>query len=178
MRIVKRIVVALLLLVAIGLIAAAFMSKEMTVEQSMVINKPADSVFGYVKYLKNQNDYSKWAQMDPAMHKEFHGTDAQPGFVSAWEGNKDVGKGEQTIKAIDEAARRVEYQIHFVRPFESNADAWMVTSDKNGASEVRWGFHTRMPWPMNLMTPFMKGSVEKDLKTGLTNLKNRLEAQP
>ncbi|RYY89265.1 MAG: polyketide cyclase [Chitinophagaceae bacterium] len=175
MRIVKRIVIGLLLFAAIALIAAAIMPKELAVERSIVINRPADSVFAYVKYLKNQNDYSKWAQMDPAMRKEFHGTDAQPGFVSAWEGNEEVGKGEQTIKSIDEAARRVDYKIHFIKPFESNADAFMITTDKGASSEVRWGFKSSMPWPMNLMSPFLKGGLEDDLQTGLSNLKARLE---
>ncbi|RYY39935.1 MAG: polyketide cyclase [Chitinophagaceae bacterium] len=175
MRIVKRIVIFLVLLAAVAAIAAAFMPKQLAIEQSIIINKPADSVFAYVKYLKNQNDYSKWALMDPAMRKEFRGTDGQAGFVSAWEGNKDVGKGEQTIRSIDEAARRVDYQIHFIKPFESNAEAFMTTSEKGAGSEVRWGFSSSMPWPMNLMNPFMKGSLESDLHTGLTNLKTRLE---
>ncbi|RYD90088.1 MAG: polyketide cyclase [Sphingobacteriales bacterium] len=179
MRILKRIFLFLLLVAAIGLIAGLFMSKEMNIEQTVAINKPADAVFAYVKYLKNQNDFSKWAQMDPAMHKEFHGTDGQPGFVSAWEGNKDVGKGEQTIRSIDEAGHRIEFAVHFIKPFESNADSFMEATDKgNGTSEVRWGFASRMPYPMNVLAPFLKGSVEKDLQTGLQNLKRRLEAQP
>ncbi|TCZ74473.1 SRPBCC family protein [Flaviaesturariibacter aridisoli] len=179
MRIIKRILLFVVLLVATALVAAAFISKEFQVERSVLIEKPADSVFAYVKYLKNQNDFSKWAQMDPAMRKEFRGTDAQPGFVSAWESDKDdVGKGEQTIKSIDAAARRIDFTIHFIKPYESNAAATMVAEPKSaGSSEVRWRFQTHMAWPINLMSLFMKGAVGNDLQTGLNNLKTRLEAQ-
>lgn len=53
-------------------------------------------MFDYVKYLKNQNEYSKWAGMDSAMTKTFSGTDATPGFISAWKSNnQNVGKGRK-----------------------------------------------------------------------------------
>ena len=179
MRIVKRILLFIVFIVAVALIAALFVSKEFQVERSVLIEKPADSVFAYVKYLKNQNDFSKWAQMDPAMRKEFRGTDAQPGFVSAWDSdNSNVGKGEQTIRSIDEPARRIDFTIHFIKPMESNANATMVAEPKGAGTEVRWKFETHMPWPMNLMGLFMKGAVGNDLQTGLNNLKTRLEARP
>lgn len=177
MRIVKRIVLTILVLVAIALLAAALLPKDMTVERSVLINQPADSVFGYVKYLRNQNDFSKWAGMDPAMHKEFHGTDAQPGFVSRWESNqRDVGSGEQSIRAIDPASRRIDFAIHFFKPMDGTADAWMQANDKGGSSDVHWSITMHMKWPFNLMGVFFKGSVGNDLQTGLDNLKTRLEA--
>jgi hypothetical protein len=180
MRIVKRIFQVLLLLLLIALIAAIFLPKEYTVERSIAVNRPADSVFTYIKYLKNQNDYSKWAGMDPAMKKDFRGTDAQPGFVSAWTSeNKNVGAGEQTIKSISEAQRRVEYNLHFIKPFETTCDAWMQVDDKSGTSEVVWGFHGHMPYPANLLlaiTP-MKKSVGNDLDEGLQKLRQRMEIQ-
>jgi hypothetical protein len=180
MRIVKRIFLGLLVIILIGLVAALFLPKEYTVERSIAIERPADSVFAYVKYLKNQNDYSKWAGMDPEMKKDFRGTDAQPGFVSAWTSQKgDVGCGEQTIRSISEAQRRVDYDLHFKEPMDVRSDAWMQVADKGGKSEVVWGFHGRMPYPFNLMLPLfgMEKSIGKDLDQGLQNLKGRLEAR-
>jgi hypothetical protein len=180
MRIIKRIFLGLLLLIALALVAAIFLPKDYTVERRVAINRPADSVFTYVKYLKNQNDYSKWAGMDPEMKKDFRGTDAQPGFVSAWTSEKDdVGCGEQTIKSINEAERRVEYELHFKEPMDVKSDAWMQVEDKAGKSEVVWGFHGRMPYPFNLMLPLfgMEKSIGADLDEGLQNLKGRLESQ-
>ncbi|GAA4327159.1 SRPBCC family protein [Flaviaesturariibacter amylovorans] len=177
MKLLKRIGIAVLALVGILLIVALFLPKEYTVERSVVIAQPKDSVFAYVKYLKHQNDYSKWAGMDPAMKKEFRGTDAQPGFVSAWESQKDdVGSGEQTIKSID-ASGRIEYDLHFIEPFEAHADSWMVTETEGSGTKVRWGMHGRMAYPTNLMLLCydMDDAIGTDLNIGLTKLKKKLE---
>lgn len=180
MRILKRIGLFLLGLVVLVLITALFVKKEMHAEREVVINKPKAEVFAYVKHLKNQNEYSKWGSMDPAMKKEFKGTDGTVGFVSAWDSdNKDVGKGAQTITAIQEG-ERIDYGIHFIKPMESNATAYMITEPVDGAqTKVKWGFNGKMAYPFNVMGLFMDmdNMIGADFATGLTNLKTRLEKQ-
>lgn len=179
MRILKRILTILAVMVIVILIAALFMKKEYTVERSVTINKPKAEVYEYVKYLKNQNEYSKWAQMDPAMEKTFTGTDGQPGFVSAWKSNKEeVGAGEQEIVAMKDG-ERIDYEIRFKEPFESNADSYMTTTSvSEQETEVKWGFHGKMPYPMNFMQVFfdMDEMIGADLSTGLNNLKAKMES--
>ncbi len=93
MKVLKNIALILGSIICLLLITAAFTKKEYSVERDITINKSKDSVFNYIKYLKNQNDYSKWASMDKNMKKEFVGTDGTPGFISSWDSdNKDVGK--------------------------------------------------------------------------------------
>jgi uncharacterized protein YndB with AHSA1/START domain len=177
MKIVKRILIVIAILIAIPLIMAIFISKDFAVEREVTINKPKEQVFNYVKMLKNQNEYSKWAMMEPGMAKEFRGTDGTVGFVSAWEGKK-VGKGEQEIKAIQEG-QNIDYEIRFKKPFESTAQSHMSTEAVGGTqTKVKWGFAGRSPYPWNFMNLFMGGSVGKDLQTGLNNLKALLEKQP
>ncbi|RYZ24168.1 MAG: polyketide cyclase [Chitinophagaceae bacterium] len=180
MRIIKRIFIGLAVLMAILLVTALFLPKEYTIERSIVINRPADSVYAYIRYLKNQNDYSKWAGMDPAMRKEFRGTDAQPGFVSAWKSEKrDVGEGEQTIRSINDGKRRVDYDLHFIEPMETRCNAYMQVDPNGNGSQVLWGFHGKTPYPFNIMSLFfnMDKMVGDDLSLGLHNLKERLEAK-
>jgi hypothetical protein len=178
MRILKIILVIIAIIVAIPLVLALFVKKEYSVEREIVINKPKQEVYDYIKYLKNQNNYSKWANMDPAMRKEFRGTDGTVGFVSAWESDKkDVGKGEQEIIKIDEG-NRIDYEIRFVEPFESVAPAYMAVEPvSENQAKVKWGFMGRMPYPMNVMQLFMDlpGMIGNDLQTGLNNLKGILE---
>lgn len=180
MKILKRIGLLLLAVIALALITALFVKKEIGAEREIVINKPKGEVFAYVKYLKNQNDYSKWAGMDPAMKKEFRGTDGAAGFVSAWESEKDdVGKGEQEITAVREG-QRIDYAIHFIEPFESRATAYMTTEAVSETqTRVRWGFASKMNYPMNLMRLFvdMDKMIGDDFATGLQNLKANLEKQ-
>ena len=180
MKVLKRIGLFLLGLVVLVLITALFVKKEMHAEREVVINKPKSDVFTYVKLLKNQNDYSKWGTMDPAMKKEFKGTDGTVGFVSAWESdNGDVGKGEQEIKGLKEG-ERVDYEIRFIKPFESTATSYMTTEAvAENQTRVKWGFSGKMMYPFNVMGLFvnMDKSIGDDFGAGLANLKAKLEKQ-
>jgi hypothetical protein len=95
MKIIKKILLLLLALIGLALIAALFIRKDMKAEREVLIRQPKQDVFNYIKLLKNQDNFSKWAKMDPAMKKEYRGTDGTVGFVSAWDSeNGNVGKGE------------------------------------------------------------------------------------
>jgi hypothetical protein len=180
MKILKVILFAILGLVALVLIIALFVKKEYAVEREINVSKPKAEVFEYVKFLKNQDNYSKWANMDPAMKKEFRGTDGEVGFVSAWDSEmKDVGKGEQEITKITDG-ERIDYELRFIEPFESTDYTYMVTEGLNDSvTIVKWGFDGKMKYPMNLMLLFMdmEGMLGGDLEQGLTNLKGVLESQ-
>ncbi len=178
MKILKTILFVILGIVAICLIAALFIKKDYAVEKEVVINQPKAVVFDYIKMLKNQDNFSVWAKMDPKMKKEYKGTDGTVGFVSAWDSEDgNVGKGEQEIKNIVDG-ERVDYNLHFIKPFESSSDAYMATESVDSThTKVKWGFVGRMAYPTNLMLAFMdmNEAVGKDFATGLTNLKGLLE---
>ncbi|MEO7393814.1 MAG: SRPBCC family protein [Chitinophagaceae bacterium] len=163
-------------IVAFFLIAGLLIPKAMTATREIIINKPNDEVFNYIKYLKNQQYYSKWSTLDPNMINEFSGTDAMPGFINAWEGNKKVGKGAQEIIAI--APGRLDTELRFEKPFKSVAKSFMTTEpDGQESTKVKWGFAGSMNYPMNAMKLFMnmEKSIGEDFSTGLSNLKAVLE---
>jgi len=81
-------------------VGALFMKKDSLIQCSIIINKPKQEVFNYVKSLMNQEKFSKWVMTDPNMRKNFKGTDGTVGFCYAWDGNKKAGKGEQEIIAL------------------------------------------------------------------------------
>jgi len=178
MKTLKKILIGLGILIVILLITAEFVKKDYTVEREITVNKPKQEVFDYVKYLKNQENYSKWATMDPKMKKTYHGIDGTVGFVSAWDSNnKDVGKGEQEIKKIVEG-ERIDFELRFFKPFQSTEQAYMTTESMGDLkTNVKWGFNGHMNYPMNLMLLFMnfEKMIGSDLDTGLKNLKNKLE---
>jgi uncharacterized membrane protein len=171
MRIIKTILKIIVALVIILLVAALFMSKDYTVEKSITINKPKTEIFNYIKSLKNQDNFSKWASMDPTMKKTFTGTDNTVGFISAWEGNSDVGKGEQEIKKITEG-QRMDFELRFEKPYKDVAQAYMTT-DSTGTNQtlVKWGINGHMNYPMNIMGLVMNKMLGGDFETGLANLK-------
>jgi Polyketide cyclase / dehydrase and lipid transport len=179
MKFLKRFLIVIVAIIALALITALFVSKDLKSSREIVINKPKAEVFSYIKQLKNQDNYSKWGKLDPNMKKEYRGTDGTAGFVSAWDGNSDVGKGEQEIKKITEG-ESIETELHFIKPFESRAAAVMTTTAIDSAhTKVTWAFDSKMAYPMNLMKLFMdmEKMIGDDFGTGLANLKILLEKQ-
>ena len=159
------------------LIAGLFVPKGMKATREIIINKPNAEVFNYIKHLKNQQNYSKWASLDPNIKNEFHGTDGTVGFVNSWIGNKKVGQGEQEIKGIEEG-KKMSTELRFIKPFKSVAQSSMTTEAvDNNSTKVSWGFEGSMNYPMNVMKLFMnmEKSIGNDFSTGLANLKVVME---
>mgnify|MGYP003575825995 CR=1 FL=1 len=173
-----KVLIVILVIVAIPLIVALFVKGDYAVERSVLINKPVSEVFNYTKYLHNQDQYSKWAQMDPNMKKTYRGIDGTVGAVYAWDSEADsVGKGEQEITSIIEN-QKIEYDLRFIEPFETTDHAYLVfDANTNEQTMVRWGFFGEMKYPMNLMLLFvdMDEMLGPDLQIGLQNLKSNLE---
>jgi hypothetical protein len=169
---------SLLGLLVMVLLVTAFLKKDYSVERSISINKSKSEVFDYAKYLKNQNNFSVWAKIDPNMKQEFRGTDASVGFVSAWDSKvKEAGKGEQEIVKIDEG-NRIDYEIRFLKPMKSTDNASLsFVSVNDSTTTVKWRFFGKMKYPMNLMLVLMDmdAMLGKDLEGGLENLKGILE---
>lgn len=128
------IVVLLVLLLTIGI----FMKRGYQTHSEIAIHAPLQKVFGYLKQIKNQDNFNLWIMIDPNMHREFKGTDGTVGFVYAWNGNKQAGEGEQEIKAIKEG-ENIEMEIRFVRPFAGIAQAKMATDSlSDDRTRVIW----------------------------------------
>lgn len=178
MKLLKRLLFGLLALIALALLVALFVEKDLGAERSIVVNRPVTDVYNYVKLLKNHNEFGKWNLIDPDMKKAYNGTDGTKGFTYAWESqNEEVGKGEQTITALKEG-ERIDHQLHFIKPFESYARSYMTTeATDDGNTKVTWGFAGKMDYPFNLMRLFidMNKSIGDDFETGLQNLKGKLE---
>ncbi|WOD44254.1 SRPBCC family protein [Hwangdonia lutea] len=175
MYLVLYIVVGLL---AIILLLALIAPKTYEVNRSVMINKPVSDVFEYIKYIKNQNEWSPWKKKDPNMKQEFVGTDGEVGFISKWEGNKDVGTGEQEIIGV-EHNQQLTSELRFFKPWKSVSKAYIkVTEIETNQTNVTWGFTGNNPIPMNIFMLFFnfEKSVGKDFEEGLESLKQILES--
>lgn len=179
MKALKIILIGLASIIALVLVAAIFVDGNYAVEREVSINRSKSEVFDYLRFLRNQDEFSKWASMDPNMKKNFRGTDGTVGFVSAWDSESDeVGKGEQEIIAIVEG-ERIDYELRFFAPFESTDQAYMITESAGmNQTTVKWGINGKMAYPMNFMMLFMdmEEMLGADLSEGLNNLKVKLES--
>ena len=165
-------------IIALIVILTLIAPKNYHVKRSVTINKPIDEVFEYLKSVKNQNDWSPWKKKDPNMKQEYVGTDGEVGFISKWEGNKDVGTGEQEITKIVHN-EVIESQLRFYKPWRSQSDAYVKTEADGGSTIVTWGFSGVNKPPSNIFFLFfnMDKTVGKDFEEGLESLKSILESK-
>lgn len=177
-KILKIILIVIVAIVAIALLAAAIMDKKYTITSEVVINAPRDTVFNYIKLIKNQEHYSKWVMMDPNVKMTYTGIDGTVGFKAAWVSeNKNVGIGEQQITKITEGDG-YDVEIRFKKPFEGISTA-VTSTQAISATQTKMitTFYSSNPFPMNLMIPMIKNMLKVDMNENSSNLKKILEAK-
>jgi hypothetical protein len=178
MKIIKIILISFIILIALVLIVALFIPKDYKLERSIVIQAPKDSVFNYIKHLKNQNEYSVWNKMDPKIKNKYTGIDGTVGFVSAWESEvKNVGTGSQTITKIVEGEIMFT-KLNFEKPFKAENNTEISTTAVDASNtKVSWSFNGSFAYPMNIMKLVfnMEKMIGKDFEIGLQNMKVILE---
>ncbi|MEO7531258.1 MAG: SRPBCC family protein [Sediminibacterium sp.] len=164
--------------IAIMLIAAALLSEDYTIETDIVINKPKQEVYNYLKILRHGEHYNKWVMQDPNLRKEFHGTDGTVGFIYKWDSDmKVVGQGEQEITALTEG-KKIDYELRFFKPFKNVCGSSLVTEIVNDSqTTVSFSFYGKRNYPMRIFHFLLnlRKVLKKDLHASLVNLKTVLE---
>jgi hypothetical protein len=174
-----NIIITILLIVAgiiiLLLLIALFMKKNHFVRREIVINAPSQKVFDYLKLLKNQEKFNKYAKADSERHWKYTGTDGTMGFIISWNGDKSVGEGAKEIKNLVEG-KRIETQIRFVRPMKAVADIVMETEPlSDNQTKVSWSNGGPLNYPLNIMIPMFEKNFGRDMEESLSTLKNILE---
>ncbi|MBK7225446.1 MAG: SRPBCC family protein [Saprospiraceae bacterium] len=182
MKILKKLLVGFIALIAVLLIIALFVPKQYTVSVSETINKPKQQVYDYVKTLRNQTQYSEWVKADPNLNPEIIGTDGTVGAIQRWDSKndnigEDVGQGEQEIKNMTED--RIDLELRFKRPFESKANAANIfKAISENSTLITSEFYAKDVYPFNLMSyTFGQSIIKKTQIQNLKNIKQILESQ-
>lgn len=172
----KKVILGLVALIVL-LVAIGIFGPPMKVERSIVIDKSEGQVFNYLLSMKNQEKWSPWLKMDPEAKIKYKG-DARVGAVSTWDGNDDLGAGEQEIKAIKKN-ERIDSELRFSRPMEGTSQTWFVTEPVEGEknkTKVTWGFTGEKQLPCSALTVFMTPYMNHVFDKGLKDLKSELES--
>jgi len=174
-------ILVIILLILAGIIAfllfiALFMKKNHYVRREIIINAPLQKVFDFLRLLKNQDQFNKWATADKKNRKEeFKGIDGTVGFIYSWSGDKSAGQGEKEIKNIIEG-KRIETEIRFVKPMRTSATIIMETESLPGdQTKVSWSNAGTLKYPVNILIPLLEKSVAKGMDASLSTLKDILE---
>ena len=161
----KKILLAVLVLVAAFFAFVATRPDTFHIERTAVVHAPSDVVYARVDDFHRWRDWSPWERLDPAMQRTFAGADKGKGAVYTWKGNDKVGSGRMTITDT-EPAKEVEIRLDFLEPFASTSQAALKLAPANEGTTVTW----TMDGKHNLMSKTMVAiSAAEPIRTPSTD---------
>jgi uncharacterized protein YndB with AHSA1/START domain len=176
MRIVKRIMLGVVIVAALLVVIAFILPRHATVFRSIEIAAPAAAIYPIVSDLRRFNEWSPWAELDPATEYTFTGPTDGVGQTMKWESaNPMVGSGSQTITRL-EPGQEVEVALDFGT--QGIATASVDLESMGAATKVTWGFTSDLGFnPIARYMGLMFDSwIGADYEKGLAKLKTVVEA--
>lgn len=186
MRIVKVLFWVLLFLV-VGLVVGAFLLPERaSAERSILVERPPSVIYGLVDGYSRFNEWSPWAELDPATVYTYGGPRDGVGAQMTWASqDPSVGRGEQSIVQADPYSR-IETRVVFdgrqestsilsLEPVESGTKVvWRLEADFPLRLDGNFGNDLAGRWFSRLLDRF----VGADYERGLAKLKALAESLP
>ena len=176
---VKKIVIAAVVLLAALLVYAATKPDTFRVERSASIKAPPEKIFSVLNDFLRWEAWSPWEKKDPAMKRTFSGASSGKGAVYEWDGNNNVGAGRMEIADVLPGSK-VTLTLDMLRPLKAHNIVEFTLEPKGDSTNVIWAMQGPMPYISKLITVFvnMDSMVGKDFETGLANLKAITENLP
>jgi len=174
----KTLRIALLALVgilALGLIYLSTLPSGYTVERSVEIKAPVQSVQSWIVDLPKWEQWSSWSRMDSTNQTTYSDPSSGKGAWYSWKGDI-TGEGKLEIVDVEEG-KRVATAIQFTKPFESLMDSRFEFEETDGVTRVRWVNEGKMPFLFRFMNKGMDKAMGPDLEKGLEAMKALAEAQ-
>lgn len=136
----KKVLIALAVLIACFVVAALLKSPDYRVERSLVIAAPAEKLFPYFDNHKKFNEWNPWAKMDPEAKNTYSGPEAGVGAVASWDG-KMVGKGSATITE-SKPNEHIVQRMDWLEPMEGVSTVeFIFIPEGEGKTKVTWAMY-------------------------------------
>jgi uncharacterized protein YndB with AHSA1/START domain len=153
-----------------------FQPDDYRLTRSTTIMAPAATIFPRVNDLRQWEDWSPWAKLDPNAKISFEGPPAGRSAMFHWSGNDKVGAGTMTI-TDSKPNERIATRTDFIKPFEGSSDAEFIFSGTGDRTNVIWtmtGRHTFISKAICLVMS-MERTVGPEFEKGLAALKEESE---
>ena len=178
MRILKRVALLVLALVALLTEIGFLLPRHEHVERATVITAPPSTVFALVNSYRNFNKWSPWHAIDPNTQYAYEGPEIGVGAKMSWKADaRTVGSGSQEI-VESRAPELVKTSLDFGG--QGKAAAQFRLAPEGGGTRVVWSMDTDMgASPVGRYFGLMMESiVGKDYEKGLQGLKVLAEGLP
>ena len=172
----KKILIALLALVAIFLIFVALQPSEFHVERTANMAAPPAMVFDQVNDLHKWEAWSPWAKLDPKAKITFEGPPSGTGTIMTWAGNNEVGEGKMTL-AESRPNELVKINVDIVKPMEGSSTTEFAFKPEGDQTAVTWSMSGPHNFIVKAMCLVMNGKkmMSDMMDKGLANMKSMVE---
>jgi len=155
----------------------AWVKKDYDISRTVVINKPREEVFTFVRQLKNQPLWNPWFQRDPEAIMKYKGNDGKVGASFYWKGNAKVGEGIQRITKAKQG-RVYETSILFVKPVKVHTLTYIGVKELDDEkTKMVWGTKGHLAFPLTIISIFYspEKALGENFDKGLKELKQIME---
>lgn len=168
----KKIFSVLLVLIASFIVFVASRPSEFRVSRSVLIPAPTQQVFSKVNDLKEWENWSPWAKIDPACKTTYSGSASGVGAEFAWAGNNKVGEGKMTI-VDSKPSELVRIKLDFIKPFSASNMAEFNFKAVDQQTEVTWSMYGQNGFLGKAISIFMNCDkmLGAEFEKGLNQLK-------
>lgn len=173
----KKILAALVIIVAALAGYIAMQPDVLNVERQAVIAAPPAAVFAQLNDLHKWDAWSPWAKLDPNAKFSFEGPAAGKGAVFAWSGNEKIGEGRMTI-VESRPDELVDIQLAFTKPFEDTSSSTFALKPEGSQTQVTWHMRGEQNFLQKAFCVLMNGEkmLGGEMEKGLVKLKSVAEA--
>jgi hypothetical protein len=133
----KKILLALVVLVAALVAVVALQPAEFHVTRTATMAAPPPVVFAQVNDFRKWEAWNPWARIDPAMKHAYAGAPSGVGAVYTWAGNREVGEGRMTITE-SRPNERIRVRLDFVKPLAGTSEAEFTFRPEGDRTAVTW----------------------------------------
>lgn len=144
-----------------------------TVQRSIVIDTPTDSVFALISDFSSWRGWSPWLSQEPECPVEISGEPGKPGHKQAWDGKK-IGSGHIELAEVV-SGQTLRYNLHFIKPWKSQSKAYFTFEQDGKSTKVNWYMEGTLPIFLFFMKKKNSTMVGSDYERGLAMLKEVLE---
>jgi effector-binding domain-containing protein len=181
---VKKVGFIVFFLVAVFVVTGYLLPKQVHVERSITVDRPASMMFELLNSYRYFQAWSPWATRDPKAEFIISGPDAGVGARMSWIGDPQlVGSGWQEIVA-SKPYELIDIKLDF--DAQGVADTGFTLVPDGDATRITWFFDSDLTKGVNYLDSFLARYfgllfdrwVGGDYEQGLENLKRYAESLP
>jgi len=151
---IKKIVLAVIAVVATVLILAATRSAGFRVERSAVLDAPPMALFEQVNDHRKFLAWNPFMKLDPNVKSTYSGPATGVGSVCSWDGNSDIGAGSCTI-IESKPGELVRSRMDWLRPMEGTSTVDFTFVPQGDKTVVTWAMYGQNNFMGKLVSLFI-----------------------